>query len=77
MKLVDKEILLREKEQKKQAELEKAAEKERKKAEAAAAQAAKDAQKKIPPSELFKSETDKYSKFDENVSLYYYKNKNV
>lgn len=39
-------------------------EKERKKVELAAAQAAKDAQKKIPPSEMFKCDTDKYSKFD-------------
>lgn len=69
LKIVDRETLLKEKEAKRQAELEKAAEKERKKAELAAAQAAKEAQKKIPPSELFKSETDKYSKFDENVRL--------
>lgn len=67
MKIVDRETLLKEKEAKKQAELEKAAEKERKKAELAAAQAAKEAQKKIPPTEMFKHETDKYSKFDENV----------
>ncbi|CAH0552626.1 unnamed protein product [Brassicogethes aeneus] len=66
VKLVDKDILLKEKEAKKQADFDKAAEKERKRAEAAAAQAAKDAQRKVPPSELFKSETDKYSKFDEN-----------
>jgi hypothetical protein len=30
-------------------------------------QAEKDAQKKIPPSELFTSQTDKYSKFDDKV----------
>merc|ERR1719482_963059 len=36
-----------------------------KKAEAAAKAAALEAQKKIPPSELFKGETDKYSKFDD------------
>lgn len=69
VKIVGRETLLKEKEAKKQAELEKAAEKERKKAELAAAQAAKEAQKKIPPSEMFKNETDKYSKFDENVSF--------
>lgn len=68
MKLVDKDTLLKEREAKKRAELEKAAERERKKGEAAAAQAVKDAQRKIPPSEIFKSETDKYSKFDENVN---------
>lgn len=65
VKLVDKETLLKEKEAKKQAELEKAAEKERKKAELVAAQAAKEAQKKIKSSEMFLNETDKYSKFDE------------
>lgn len=65
---MDRETLLKEREVKKQLELEKAAEKERKKAEAAAAQAAKDAQKKIPPQEMFKLEPEKYSKFDENVS---------
>lgn len=65
VKLVDKETLLKEREAKKRVEQEKLLEKERKKAELAAAQAAKDAQKKIPPSEMFRSETDKYSKFDE------------
>lgn len=69
IKLVGREELLKEREAKKQMELEKAAEKERKKAEAAAAQAAKDAQRKIPPTEMFKLETDKYSKFDEKVSV--------
>lgn len=68
VKLVDREILLKEREMKKQLEAEKLAEKERKKAELAAAEAQKEAQKKIPPSEMFKMETDKYSKFDENVS---------
>lgn len=69
VKLVDREILLKEKEAKKQVEAEKAAEKERKKAAAAAAQAAKEAQKKINPKEMFLNETDKYSAFDENVSI--------
>ncbi|XP_017777957.1 PREDICTED: cysteine--tRNA ligase, cytoplasmic [Nicrophorus vespilloides] len=66
VKLVDKETLLKEREAKKKLELEKQAEKEKKKQELAAANAAKEAQKKIPPTEMFKSETDKYSKFDEN-----------
>lgn len=70
MKLVDKDTLLKEREAKKQQELQKAADKERKKAEQLAAQAAKDELKKIPPSELFRRETDKYSKFDENVSVF-------
>lgn len=67
MKLVDCATLLRERHAKRMAEMAKAAEKERKKAEQAAAQAAKEAQRKIPPSEMFRRETDKYSKFDENV----------
>ncbi|XP_072390660.1 cysteine--tRNA ligase, cytoplasmic [Diabrotica undecimpunctata] len=66
VKLVDKETLLKEREAKKKAEQEKLAEKERKKAELAAAAAAKESQKKIPPTEMFRHETDKYSKFDEN-----------
>ncbi|XP_065206637.1 cysteine--tRNA ligase, cytoplasmic isoform X2 [Planococcus citri] len=61
VKLVDRDTLLKEKEEKKRIEREKAAEKERK----LALQAEKDALKKIPPSELFKKETNKYSKFDE------------
>lgn len=70
IKLVDKETLLREREAKKAIEAEKAVEKERKKTEAAAAQALKDAQKKINPKEMFLSETDKYSAFDDKVSNY-------
>ncbi|CAL7945177.1 unnamed protein product [Xylocopa violacea] len=66
VKLVSKEELLKEKECKRQMELEKSLEKERRKAEAAAAAAAKEALKKIPPSEMFKLETDKYSQFDNN-----------
>lgn len=67
VKLVSKEELMREKELKKQQEADKLAEKEKKKAEAAAAAAAKEAQKKISPTEMFKSEIDKYSKFDDKV----------
>lgn len=65
LKLVDREVLLREREAKRAEEARKAAEKERKKAEAAAAQAAKDAQRKVNPVDMFRSETDKYSAFDE------------
>nr|CAG4640688.1 EOG090X02DZ [Eulimnadia texana] len=65
LKLVSRDELLKEREAKKAAEEAKRLEKERKKAELAAAQALKDAQKRIPPSEMFKSETDKYSAFDE------------
>ncbi|KAG5898502.1 hypothetical protein JTB14_015506 [Gonioctena quinquepunctata] len=66
VKIVDKDTLLKEKEEKKRAEQERAAEREKKKAEMAAVAAAKEEQKKIPPSEMFKRESDKYSKFDEN-----------
>lgn len=66
VKLVDRETLLKEREAKRALELEKSAEKERKKKEAAAAQAAKDAQRKINPKEMFLHETDKYSAFDVN-----------
>lgn len=68
VKLVDRETLLKEREMKKAAEAERQAEKERKKQAAAEAAAAKEAQKKINPKEMFLNETDKYSKFDENVS---------
>jgi hypothetical protein len=67
VKLVNRETLLREKEAKKVAEAAKAAEKERKKAQQAAILAERDAQRKIKPSEMFLSETDKYSKFDDKV----------
>lgn len=66
VKIVDRETLIREREQKKLAEQEKAAEKERKKVAQAAAEALKEAQRRIPPQDLFKTETDKYSKFDDN-----------
>lgn len=66
LKLVDKDILLKEREVKRRVEAEKAAEKERKKAEAGAAAAAKEAQKKINPKDMFRGETDKYSAFDDN-----------
>ncbi|KAK9296991.1 hypothetical protein QLX08_009174 [Tetragonisca angustula] len=62
IKLVNREELLKEKMHKKQMELERTLEKERRKAEAAA----KEAQKKIPPSEMFKLEKNKYSKFESN-----------
>lgn len=68
VKMYDREELLKELELKKKLEAEKAAEKERKKAEAAEQAAAKDAKWRIPPEEIFKLETDKYSKFDDKVS---------
>lgn len=63
VKLVSKEELMREREEKRKQE----AEKLKKKQEFLDAQRAKEEQKKIPPSELFKRETDKYSLFDEKV----------
>lgn len=61
IKFVDKEELLREKKLKAEAEERKRLEKEKLKAE----REAKEAQKRIPPTEMFKSQTDKFSKFDE------------
>ncbi|XP_045533882.1 cysteine--tRNA ligase, cytoplasmic [Papilio machaon] len=61
VKLVSKEELMKEREEKKRIE----AEKQKKKQELLEAQRAKEEQKKIPPSEMFKRETDKYSKFDD------------
>ena len=69
IKLVDKEALLHEKKLKIEMEEQKRAEKEIKKEEAASKQAALDAQRKIPPAEMFKNETDKYSKFDDKVTF--------
>ena len=48
-------------------EEEKRLEKERKATQKAREQAEKDAQKRIPPSEMFRNETDKYSQFDDKV----------
>lgn len=42
---------------------------QKRKAEAEAKQAALDAVRKIPPWEMFRSETEKYSKFDEKVFI--------
>uniref|UniRef100_A0A8C9YZ90 cysteine--tRNA ligase n=1 Tax=Sander lucioperca TaxID=283035 RepID=A0A8C9YZ90_SANLU len=65
VKLVDKETLLKEREEKKQME----EEKKRKKEEAARKkqeqEMAKLAKMKVPPCEMFRTETDKYSKFDD------------
>ncbi|XP_026747032.1 cysteine--tRNA ligase, cytoplasmic [Trichoplusia ni] len=61
VKLVSKEELMKEREEKNRLE----AEKQKKKLELLEAQRAKEEQKKIPPSEMFKREADKYSKFDD------------
>ncbi|XP_076971507.1 cysteine--tRNA ligase, cytoplasmic [Tamandua tetradactyla] len=66
VKLVGRDTLLKEREERKQVE----EEKRRKKEEAARRkqeqEAAKLARMKVPPGEMFLSERDKYSKFDEN-----------
>lgn len=67
VKIVSKEELMKEREEKKRIE----AEKQRKKQELIEAQRLKEEQKKISPAEMFKKESDKYSKFDEKVSGYF------
>lgn len=65
MKLVSKEEIMKEREEKQRLE----AEKQRKKQELLETQRAKEEQKKIPPEEMFRKETDKYSKFDDKVII--------
>lgn len=71
IKLVDREILLRERDAKKQAEAAKLAQKEKKRLEAEAALAAADAQRKIDPKIMFLHESDKYAAFDERVRRFF------
>ncbi|EDW61126.1 cysteine--tRNA ligase, cytoplasmic [Drosophila virilis] len=66
VKLVDRDMLLREREAKQAAEAERAAEKERKKQALAEAAAAKESQRRIDPKKMFLSETEKYSAFGED-----------
>lgn len=61
IKLLDAETIRKEREMEEQKRLEK----ERKKQQQEAEKALKEAQDRIPPWELFKNETDKYSKFDD------------
>jgi len=61
IKLVDRAELMKEREQKLKQEEARRLEKEKKKAEAEA----KAAKNKVPPWEMFKGDTDKYSKFDD------------
>ncbi|XP_018548231.1 cysteine--tRNA ligase, cytoplasmic isoform X2 [Lates calcarifer] len=65
VKLVDKEILLKEREEKKKMEEEKKMKKEEAARKKQEQEMAKLEKMKIPPSEMFRAETDKYSKFDE------------
>lgn len=70
IKLDNKHVLIKEREERRQAEQERYYEKKRKQLEQAAKDKAKDTLKKMDPVKMFLSETDKYSKFDENVSIY-------
>jgi len=65
VKLVGKEILLKEKQQKLEEQELKRKQKEEAKRKKAEEKAQKDAKAKMPPSEMFKHEIDKYSKFDD------------
>ncbi|XP_070687265.1 cysteine--tRNA ligase, cytoplasmic [Pempheris klunzingeri] len=65
VKLVDKETLLKEREEKKMVEEEKKKKKEEAAKKKQDQEMAKQEKMKIPPSEMFRPETDKYSKFDE------------
>lgn len=65
VKLVDKETLLKEKEEKKKLEDDKRKKKEEAARKKQEQEMAKLAKMKLKPSEMFRSETDKYSSFDE------------
>ncbi|XP_069544783.1 cysteine--tRNA ligase, cytoplasmic isoform X1 [Brachyistius frenatus] len=65
VKLVDKETLLKEREEKKKMEEEKKKQKEEAARKKQEQEMAKLAKMQIPPCEMFLTETDKYSKFDE------------
>ncbi|KAL4622703.1 cysteine-tRNA ligase, cytoplasmic isoform X1 [Arapaima gigas] len=65
VKLVDRDTLLKEKEEKKKMEEEKRKKKEEAAQKKREQEMAKLVKMKIPPSEMFRSETDKYSVFDE------------
>uniref|UniRef100_A0A4W3IEV2 Cysteine--tRNA ligase, cytoplasmic n=1 Tax=Callorhinchus milii TaxID=7868 RepID=A0A4W3IEV2_CALMI len=66
VKLVDRETLLKEREEKKKIEEEKRRKKEEALQKKQQQEEARLARMKIPPSEMFRLEKDKYSKFDEN-----------
>lgn len=69
VKLVDREMLIREREAKQTLEKERAIEKERKRKVQAEAAAAKEAQRRVNPKEMFLNETEKYSTFGKDVSI--------
>jgi len=65
IKMVDKDTLMKEKQEKLDQEEKKRKEKEAKKAEAAAKAAAADAVNSVPPADMFRRMTDKFSEWDE------------
>ncbi|KAM9493250.1 cysteine--tRNA ligase, cytoplasmic isoform 2-T2 [Clarias gariepinus] len=65
VKLVDRETLLKEREEKKKMEEEKRKKKEEAARKKQEQEMAKLAKSKVPPNEMFRSETDKYSSFDD------------
>lgn len=65
IKFVDKETLLKERQQQMEEQEKKKRAKEEAKRKQEAEKAAKEAKARIPPWEMFKGETDKYSQFDE------------
>ncbi|XP_060715064.1 cysteine--tRNA ligase, cytoplasmic isoform X2 [Tachysurus vachellii] len=65
VKLVDRETLLKEREEKKKLEEEKRKKKEEAARKKQEQEMAKLAKMKMPPNEMFRSETDKYSNFDD------------
>ncbi|XP_054998734.1 cysteine--tRNA ligase, cytoplasmic isoform X1 [Sorex araneus] len=66
VKLVDRDTLLKEREEKRRAEEEKRKKKEETARKKQEQEAARLARMRVPPSEMFLPESDKYSKFDEN-----------
>ncbi|XP_072171919.1 cysteine--tRNA ligase, cytoplasmic-like [Diadema setosum] len=65
VKLVDRDILMKERELARQQAEEKRRKKEEAKKKELEKQAAKEAQRRIPPQDMFRKETDKYSQFDD------------
>ena len=67
LKLVGREALLKEREEKARVEEQKKAEKERRRLEQLRLEAEREAQRRIPPNQMFRAETDKYSQWDDKV----------
>ena len=67
LKLVGREALLKEREEKTRQEQQKKLEKERRRLEQLKVEAEREAQRRIPPHQMFRGDTDKYSKWDDKV----------